>query len=59
MKDEEGNFEVKDTWVGPNIPAFPGDSKESSTSKLYWKTHALVQDSHIVQTKSITKVCPY
>jgi hypothetical protein len=58
-KDEEGNFELLDTWIGPYSPPFPGDDLATSKSKLFWENHALIQDSQVVQTKTITKVCPY
>jgi hypothetical protein len=58
-KDTEGNYEVSDTWIGANYPAFPGDEFETADSKEFWETHALVQDALAVQSKTITKVCPY
>jgi hypothetical protein len=59
IQDEDGDYEVRDTWIGPFSPPFPGDENESSKSKEYWETHALVQDSDTIQTKTITKNCPY
>ena len=59
MRDSEGNYEVRDAWIGTNHPAFPGDEHESTESKRYWQTHALVQNAELIQSKSITKVCPY
>lgn len=58
-QDSEGNYEITDTWIGPNCPAFPGDEGATLSSKEYWQTHALVQDAQAIQSKSITKVCPY
>lgn len=59
QRDEDGNYELVDTWIGPCVPPFPGDENETTKSKPYWQTHALVQDAQPVQAKSITKVCPY
>ncbi len=59
VKDLDGNYDVLDTWIGPSTPPFPGDVNETSGSKLYWDTHALVQDAQSVQSKTITKECPY
>jgi hypothetical protein len=59
QKDVDGNYEVTDTWVGSSYPAVPGDAYETENSKMYWETHAFVQDALSLQTKSITKVCPY
>ncbi len=58
-QDKDGNYEILDTWIGPGSPPFPGDEKQTTASKVYWETHALVQDSQPVQSKTITKVCPY
>lgn len=59
LQDEDGNYELSDTWIGPYSPPFPGDENETIKSKTYWENHALVQDIHVVQSKTITKVCPY
>lgn len=58
-KDLDGDYEIVDTWIGPCSPPFPGDINETNTSRTYWETHALVQDSQAVQPKTITKTCPY
>lgn len=59
MRDSEGNYEVEDTWIGTNHPAFPGGKMATTASKKFWQTHALVQDAQLIQSKSITKDCPY
>jgi hypothetical protein len=59
VRDSDGNYEVQDTWIGPSRPPFPGDEHEAANSKVYWQTHALVQDAQAIQSKSITKTCPY
>ena len=58
-QDADGNYEVINTWIGPSSPAFPGDEYETAKSKVYWQDHALVQDAQLIQSKSITKDCPY
>ncbi|MEX1995319.1 MAG: hypothetical protein WD887_00880 [Candidatus Saccharimonadales bacterium] len=58
-KDEDGNYELRDTWIGPCSPPFPGDENATAKSKSYWQKHALVQDARAVQSKTITKICPY
>ncbi len=58
-QDADGNYEVRDTWIGPYCPAFPGDEHETAESKEYWQTHALVHNAQLIQSKSITKDCPY
>lgn len=59
VQDPEGNYEVSNTWIGNNHPAFPGDELATDESKDYWQSHALVQDAVAIQTRSITKACPY
>ncbi len=58
-RDAAGDFEILDTWIGPCSPPFPGDKNETAKSRIYWETHALVQDAMPVQSKTITRVCPY
>lgn len=58
-QDEDGNYELFNTWIGPFSPPFPGDEKATKTSKSYWESHALVMDQQVIQTKTITKVSPY
>lgn len=58
-QDADGNYEVSDTWIGGNHPAFPGDIHETIASKKYWQTHALVHDAQAIQPKSLTKSWPY
>jgi hypothetical protein len=58
-QDEDGNYEIYDTWIGPCSPPFPGDENETTKSKTYWETHALAQDAQVIQSKTITKICPY
>jgi hypothetical protein len=59
LKDSRGDYEVSDVWIGGAHPAFPGDRYETSDSREYWGTHAMVQDAQVVQSKSVTKTCPY
>jgi hypothetical protein len=59
VRDDEGNYDIVDTWVGQYTPPFPGDEKETDQSKPFWETHAVVMDTQVVQSKTITKTCPY
>lgn len=59
QRDSDGNYEVSDTWIGTSRPPFPGDKQETAESRTYWQTHALVQDAHVIQSKTLTKTCPY
>lgn len=58
-RDSDGNYEVTNIWIGSSHPAFPGDEHATKESFDYWKTHAYVQDAQIIQSKTLTKVCPY
>jgi hypothetical protein len=57
-RDEDGNYEVCDTWIGPHSPASPGMESEHASSDKYWSMHAMVHDSVPIQTKTITKEKP-
>ncbi|HSX32282.1 MAG TPA: hypothetical protein VLF43_03405 [Candidatus Saccharimonadales bacterium] len=58
-RDTHGHYELKDAWVGRNTPPRPGTPNESAESKPYWENHAFVLDNQAVQTRTVTKVCPY
>jgi len=58
-KDEDNLYELKDTWIGRLSPPRPGSDLETAESKEYWSNHAYVLDGEPVQSKSITKDCPY
>jgi hypothetical protein len=58
-QDADGNYEINDTWIGPNVPPFPGDQEATDTSRPYWENHALVNNSQVIQLKTVTKTCPY
>ena len=58
-RDSDGNFEVIDTWIGSMHPVLPGDESATEESNIYWKNHAFTQDAQLIQSKSVTKICPY
>lgn len=59
LRDEAGDYEIKDAWIGQNCPAFPGDDEATSDSISFWQTHALLQNTLQIQTETITRTCPY
>jgi hypothetical protein len=59
VRDADGSYEVTDAWIGSYYPPFPGDENATNDSESYWQTHAFVHDAQLVQSKSITKDCPY
>lgn len=58
-RDADGGYEIHDTWIGPYSPPFPDIDNMAAKSITYWENHALAQDEHAIQAKTITKVCPY
>lgn len=58
-RDEEGSYELLDTWVGHLSPPRPGSVRETTESKPYWAKHAFVLDNQPIQSRTLTKVCPY
>lgn len=58
-KDDSDAYELVDTWIGRLSPPRPGSEYENADSRPYWENHAYVLDGEPVQSKSITKTCPY
>lgn len=42
-------YRLFSAWIGRKVPPFPGDEKETSESKAFWKRHALVWGQQVVQ----------
>jgi hypothetical protein len=58
-RDEDGEYELYDTWVGRLRPPRPGSDDETAESRAYWATHAFILDSQPIQSRTVTKTCPY
>jgi hypothetical protein len=58
-RDDDGEYELRDTWIGRLSPPLPGDNQETQDSRTYWDSHALIFDRQPLQLRSVTKVCPY
>jgi hypothetical protein len=58
-RDDDGTYELHDTWIGHINPPRPGSDNETTESREYWDTHAFVLDGQPVQLRTVTKVCPY
>ncbi|HUC89491.1 MAG TPA: hypothetical protein VMR45_01705 [Patescibacteria group bacterium] len=58
-RDDDGAYELRDAWVGHMCPPRPGSDDENHESKLYWEGHAHVFDRQPLQSRTITRVCPY
>ncbi len=59
IKDDAGNYELRDIWVGRQVPPFPGEDNEKPDSKTFWESHALVIDGQALQLSTLTKENPY
>lgn len=58
-RDEDGEYELVDTWVGPLRPPNPGTDDATEASREYWDTHAFVLDREPIKLRTLTKTCPY
>ena len=58
-RDDDGSYELIDTWVGPMRPPHPGTPDETKASRLYWDSHAFVLDREPIKLRTLTKTCPY
>lgn len=58
-RDESGQYELDDTWVGRLSPPLPGSYNETQESKSYWNSHAYIFDKQPLQLRTVTRVCPY
>jgi len=51
-------YDLQDIWIGHHIPPTPGND-QTAESKAYWESHAVIFDKQPLQSRTITKVCPY
>jgi hypothetical protein len=58
-RDDDGEYELRDTWVGNLTPPFPGTEEATDESKIYWLEHALILEGQPIQVRTLTKTCPY
>lgn len=58
-QDEDMTYELLDVWIGTLIPPRPGSDNETPESLPYWTNHAFILDNQQLQTRTITKACPY
>lgn len=57
--DDEGNFEVTDTWLGNYCPPFPSADLAQEESLSFWDNHAIIADMHDIQQRTITSERPF
>jgi hypothetical protein len=59
VRDEAGDYELQNIWVGGLYPAVPGEPRATVASKTFWETHGVVYNGQPIISSSITKSCPY
>jgi hypothetical protein len=52
-------YHIQDVWVGRLAPPRPGSDEETPQSKTYWEGHAIVFGNEPIQSRTLTKTCPY
>jgi hypothetical protein len=55
----DGSYELWSIWIGPKVPPFPGDDRETEDSLSFWKHHALVWGNQAIQKGSETTASPW
>jgi hypothetical protein len=58
-RDETGDYQVKNVWIGKFFPAVPGEPGETAASKDFWANHAVIHNGQPLIASTITKTCPY
>jgi hypothetical protein len=58
-RDEAGDYELQNVWVGTIFPAVPGEPDETADSKAFWESHAVIHNGQPLISSTITKTCPY
>lgn len=58
-RGEAEGYELRDVKIGRMTPSRPGASDETSESRQYWDSHALIHDGQILQPRTSTKSRPY
>lgn len=58
-RDEQGDYELLNIWLGKKYPAAPDAEGANGRSKSYWEDHAVVYNGQHIIASSVTKDCPY
>jgi hypothetical protein len=58
-RDEAGDYELRNIWLGKDYPAMPGDPDATDDSKAFWDDHAVIFNGQAVIASTVTKDCPY
>ncbi len=58
-REEDGSYDLVDTWMGRLKPPRPGSQNETSASRTYWSNHAFLLDTQSMEKNTRTEICPY
>ena len=57
---QTGNYySLNDIWIGRLRPPRPGSDQETPKGNLYWGMHAFIFENQPLQSRTLTKTCPY
>jgi hypothetical protein len=57
--DDDGDYELRDVWIGKQRPARPGSDDANDKSTEFWANHAVAYEGQQLQSRTLTKTCPY
>jgi len=52
-------YDLTDVWVGRVRPPRPGSIQETTKGNVYWGKHAFIFENQPLQSRTLTKTCPY
>lgn len=58
-RDDDGDYELMNVWIGKMVPDVPGSEKATDKSEAYWADHAIIYNGQPILLSTQTKDCPY
>lgn len=52
-------YDLSDVWIGHLRPPRPDSSQATAKGNLYWEKHAFIFDNQPLQSRTLSKTCPY
>ncbi len=52
-------YNLNDIWIGRLRPPRPGSVQATTEGNLFWEKHAFVFENQPLQSRTLTKTCPY
>lgn len=59
IRDDEGDYELTNIWVGEDHPPEPDTYEATGNSLDFWSSHAVVYNGQPIISSTLTKTCPY